>query len=82
MVAISTRKDDSDHLHYVPETARIDKNLARVVGIERPMHCPDCGWWDDWEESGSPYCEFCGAVHAATSDDPPKSQEAIAEARE
>lgn len=45
------------------------------------MLCPECGWWDDWEDNSSPYCEFCGTIHGPTPEDPPEAHEAIAEAR-
>jgi hypothetical protein len=46
------------------------------------MLCPECGWWDDWEDSASPYCEFCGSLLSATSDDPPDAHETIAQAED
>ena len=46
------------------------------------MLCSECGWWDDWEDARSPFCEFCGSTHTAIPDDPPEAHKAVAEARE
>lgn len=58
------------------------KDMAPVVGFGKGMHCPECSWWQSWDDDPTVYCNFCGALFDATTDDPPEAQEAIEEARE